>query len=171
MSILTIIYLTPCLVPATALLLLTSHRRWIALALCALPPFALWLALEGESVPLFFLSGPIALIATLWLVLLELYPARAERAPFLRRGALLVLFGSILPVLAVWTAAEHNPQGEFCRVPPEIGDCPLDYLKLGGIGLLWWTPIQTFLFLLVGEIWLIQVLFRRWKAARWPARL
>jgi hypothetical protein len=72
----------------------------------------------------------------------------------------LILLGSVLPIIAMFAAADHNPQGEFCLEAVSRGDCALDYAKLAGIGLIWWIPIQTLLFLLMGIALLVRILLR-----------
>jgi hypothetical protein len=170
MSFVILVVLASSLLPATAFFLLTSYRRWIALTLCALPPLAAWMLPELRHAALVALSGMVAVTATLLLVLFDLCSPPAERASFLRGGVALTLVSSIPGLCASTVAFDFNPRREFCAGPVVAGHCSLDYLELALFGLPFWGVVYTTLFLLIGEIGLIQALLRRWKTARQPDR-
>jgi hypothetical protein len=170
MRLLILVVLASSLLPATAYFLLTSYRRWIALALCTLPPLAAWVLPELHHAALVGLSGMVAVTATLLLALFDLCSSPADRASFLRGGLTLTLVSSIPGFCAATVAFDFNPRREFCAGPVVASHCSLDYLELALFGLPFWGAVYTTLFLLIGEIGLIQVLFRRWKTARPPDR-
>jgi hypothetical protein len=166
MTFVALVVLASSLLAATAFLLLTSYRRWIALALGALPPLAAWTLPELHLTALVALSSMMAVTAALLLALFELCSSPAERAPFLRGGLALMLVSSIPGLCAAMVAFDFNPQHEFCAWPAVAGHCSLDYLELALFGLPFWGAVYTTLFLLIGEIGLIRVLLRRGKTAR-----
>jgi hypothetical protein len=170
MTFVILVVLASSLLPATAFVLLTSYRRWIALALGALPLLATWTLPELHHTALAALSGMVAVTAALLLALFDLCSSPAERASFLRGGLALTLVSSIPGLCAATVAFDFNPQREFCAGPIVAGHCSLDYLELALFGLPFWGAVYTTLFLLIGEIGLIQVLLRRWKTARQPDR-
>jgi len=170
MTIVILIVLASLLLPATAFLLLASYRRWIALVLGALPPLAAWALPELHHAAFVALSGMVAVTAALLLALFDLCSSPADRASFLRGGLALTLVSSIPGLCAAMVAFDFNPQREFCAGPVVAGYCSLDYLELALFGLPFWGAVYTTLFLLIGEIGLIQLLLRRGKTARQPDR-
>lgn len=166
MTFVVLVVLASSLLATTASLLLTSYRRWIVLALGALPPLAAWTLPELHRTALVALIGVVAITVALLLVLFELCSSPAERAPFLRGGLALMLVSSIPGLCAATVAYDFNPQREFCAGPVVAGRCSLDYLELVLFGLPFWGAVYTALFLLIGEIGLVRVLLRRWKTAR-----
>jgi hypothetical protein len=161
-----LVVLASSLLPATAFFLLASYRRWIALALCALPLLAVWMLPELHHGALVALSGMVAVTATLLLALFELCSSAAERVSFLRGGLALTLVSSIPGLCAATVAFDFNPQRAFCAGSVVTSHCSLDYLELALFGLPFWGAVHTTLFLLTGEIMLFRVLLSRWKIAR-----
>jgi hypothetical protein len=166
MTFVILIALAPSLLAATAFLVLTSSRRWMALTLGALPPLVVWTLPEQHHMALAALSGMVAVAGALLLTLSDLCSSPAERASFVRGGLALTLVSSIPGLCAAAVAYDFNPQREFCAGPAVAGHCSLDYLELALFGLPFWGAVYTTLFLLIGEIGLIRVLLRRRKTAR-----
>ncbi len=170
MRLVILVVLASSLLPATAFFLLTSYRRWIALALCALPPLAAWVLPEAHHGGLVALSGMVAVTATLLLALFDLCSSSAERASFLRGGVALTFVSGIPGLCAATVAFDFNPRREFCAGPVTAGHCSLDYLELALFGLSFWGTVYIALFLLIGEAGLVRMLLRRRKIARSPDR-
>jgi hypothetical protein len=161
------IVLSSSLVPATACFLLNSHRRWLVLGLGAAPPVAALMIQRPEDAPFLLVGCAMLMMATLLLVVFDRRLLLQQRSLYLSVGVGLMLAASILPILAVLAAIDHNPQGEFCLGDNFTSDCDLDYLKLGMIGAIGWGMIQSLVFFFAGEVFLIGLLIqRRRKSAK-----
>ncbi|MGH6881822.1 hypothetical protein [Hypericibacter sp.] len=154
------------LVPATACLLLNSYRRWLALGFCAAPPVSAFMIRRSEDAPFLLVGCAMLIMATLLLVVFDRRFLLQRRSHYLSAGVGLMLAASILPILAVLAAADHNPQGEFCLGDNFTSDCDWDYLKLSMIGVIGWGTIQSLVFFFAGEVFLIGLLIRRRKSAK-----
>jgi hypothetical protein len=84
-----------------------------------------------EDAPFLLVGCAMLMMATLLLVVLDRRLLLQQRSLCLSAGVGLMLATSILPILAVLAAMDHNPQGEFCLGDNFTSDCDWDYLKLG----------------------------------------
>jgi hypothetical protein len=136
------------LVPATALILLESWRRYLSLAFCIVPLVAIFAFPRLKEVPFVFSCTTLAIVGTLLLLLHQRSRSSRQWFRYIAGVGLLMLIVSALPALIVLVAADHNPQGEFCLEGTFASDCALNYPKLGMIGLIFWAPLQTIVFFL-----------------------
>jgi ABC-type cobalamin transport system permease subunit len=99
-----------------------------------------------KDAPFLLASCAMLMMATLLLVVFDRRILLQQRSLCLCAGVGLMLAASILLILAVLAAMDHNLQGEFCLGDNFTSDCDWDYLKLGMIGVIWWGTIQSLVF-------------------------